>query len=65
MTQMVNKLKFKDTFEKIYNSAWTIWIILSFGILIRVFQYISNHSLWLDDLTGYKITGLKDSQREK
>jgi len=49
MTHIDHKFKFKDSFEKVYHSAWTIWTILALGILIRVIQYISNRSLWLDE----------------
>jgi hypothetical protein len=49
MTHIDQKSKFKDTFEKIYDSTWTIWIILAVGILIHIIQYIANRSLWLDE----------------
>jgi len=49
MTHIDHKFKFKDSLEKVYNSAWTIRIILALGILIRVIQYVSNRSLWLDE----------------
>ena len=49
MNHIEQKFKFKATFEKIYNSTWTIWIILAIGIYIRVVQYIANRSLWLDE----------------
>lgn len=49
MAHNAQTFKFKDMFEKIYSSTWTIWIIIAAGIYIRVVQYIANRSLWFDE----------------
>ena len=44
--------KFSGLFAKlsnIYHSGLTIWAILVFGILVRLIQYLSNRSLWIDE----------------
>jgi hypothetical protein len=32
-----------------YNSKWLPWIIICFGIVLRLYHYLANRSLWLDE----------------
>ena len=48
---MINQKKIPLIF-RLFNNKITIrlsWIIISFGILVRLIQYISNRSLWADE----------------
>ena len=43
------KSKFSQWASLLYNSNKLPWIIISIGIVLRLVQYIANHSLWLDE----------------
>jgi hypothetical protein len=42
-------MKLTNRLNNLYNSRVLLWSIIGFGIFVRLIQYLSNRSLWLDE----------------
>lgn len=50
--ELFYKYTWKQIFQKaslLYTSGWLPWIIICFGVILRLVQYLFNRSLWLDE----------------